>query len=251
MHFEPSDLDTFDKRVCSCRECAAWGPPAINWRKKRHPKHAPSVAWRGQWWWRNKHGYYIAWDADTKRLVYLHRRIWETHRGPIPEGFHIHHIDCDKQNNQITNFEPMHGVLHAAHHGIEFGLRQRSLGHKSVCCAQCGTEFVVTKLPSRKKFCSHACALADRRSTRISKARPHPICVCVICSTTFSALRRDAKFCSRKCSAASQDRTEYRRAYYLAHPEKWKGRKRMREERENNSNKRTRVRLDGCGRVST
>src|SRR5215469_17385379 len=107
MHGEPSNLAAGNRRICSCRECSKWGPPVIDWRKARHPKNAPSVAWRGQWWWRRCDGYYAAWDAKTRRPVLLHRKIWETHRGPLPKGVHIHHRDGNKANNQIDNLEPM------------------------------------------------------------------------------------------------------------------------------------------------
>src|ERR1700677_4201856 len=130
MHCKSSNLAAFDKRICSCRECAEWGPPAIDWRKSRHPKNAPSVAWRGQWWWRRSDGYYAAWDVISKKPVLLHRKIWEAHCGPVPHRFHVHHRDRDKQNNQIANLEPMHGTLHAEHHQIELGLLRRRVGSK-------------------------------------------------------------------------------------------------------------------------
>lgn len=33
----------------------------------------------------------------------LHRLIWETYKGPIPEGYIIHHINGDKKDNRIEN----------------------------------------------------------------------------------------------------------------------------------------------------
>ena len=223
MHRKSSNLDAVDKRICSCGECSGWRPPVVDWRKRRHPKNAPSVAWRGRWWWRNKIGYYTSWDRETKRPVLLHRTMWEVHRGPILPGFHIHHIDRDKENNQLWNLEPMLAKDHAEHHGIEIEARRSkaALGSKSVVCASCGNEFVVSKLPSRKKFCSYACIRANARASRPSQARPRPRCNCQICGKSFVAIRRDAKYCSRKCSTASQDRSAYARAYYLAHPEKY------------------------------
>lgn len=35
--------------------------------------------------------------------IKLHRAMWETFKGDIPEGFHIDHIDTDKANNNIEN----------------------------------------------------------------------------------------------------------------------------------------------------
>ena len=33
----------------------------------------------------------------------LHRDVWVHHNGPIPEGMHVHHIDGDTGNNNISN----------------------------------------------------------------------------------------------------------------------------------------------------
>lgn len=49
------------------------------------------------------HGYECF--TENGKVVYLHRRIWEQKNGPIPEGFHIHHIDGNKENNDISNLE--------------------------------------------------------------------------------------------------------------------------------------------------
>lgn len=33
----------------------------------------------------------------------IYRKIYESYYGPIPKGFHIHHVDGDHSNNQIDN----------------------------------------------------------------------------------------------------------------------------------------------------
>ncbi|WP_373277667.1 HNH endonuclease signature motif containing protein [Asaia astilbis] len=222
MHGEPPNLDAGTRKICSCGECAGWPAPIVDWRKSRRPKNAPSIAWRGQWWWRRKDGYYAAWSRETKRPVLLHRAIWEAHCRPLQKGEHLHHKDGNKANNQISNLEPMLASDHAAHHNIELGWKERIPANpKGRICAECKKPFEVEKLPSRKKFCSQACILSDRRKSRPSAAKPMPQCECAQCGASFIAARRDAKYCGRKCSTASQDRSEYSRAYYLAHPEKW------------------------------
>ena len=49
---------------------------------------------------------------------YLHRIVWEHHRGPIPDGYAVHHIDHNPANNRIENLEllafSVHAVLHMA-----------------------------------------------------------------------------------------------------------------------------------------
>ena len=38
-----------------------------------------------------------------KKMVMVHRIIWEIERGPIPKGFEIDHIDGIRNNNHINN----------------------------------------------------------------------------------------------------------------------------------------------------
>lgn len=52
----------------------------------------------------------------TANKVYLHRYIYEKENGKIPKGFIIHHIDEDRQNNNIDNLECItrkrHNIIH-------------------------------------------------------------------------------------------------------------------------------------------
>ena len=36
---------------------------------------------------------------------YVHRLVWETFNGDIPQGYEINHIDHNKQNNTLENLE--------------------------------------------------------------------------------------------------------------------------------------------------
>ena len=43
---------------------------------------------------------------EGKRLNrYVHRLVWQTFKGSIPEGYEINHIDHNKQNNFLYNLE--------------------------------------------------------------------------------------------------------------------------------------------------
>lgn len=39
----------------------------------------------------------------TKRINRSYRQIYEQHHGPIPKGYHIHHVDGNHTNNNIEN----------------------------------------------------------------------------------------------------------------------------------------------------
>lgn len=57
-------------------------------------------------------------DPETGKLrrEFVHRLVWMEHNGPIPEGFHVHHKDGDKTNNEISNLELLSDSMHAREH---------------------------------------------------------------------------------------------------------------------------------------
>ncbi len=137
-------------------------------------------------------------SRGTKRL---HRVVWEYHKGKIPEGYDIHHIDENKHNNDISNLAMVHNILHqrfTAKKRIkenpewfknfqELGLKSAAEWHKTEegrkqlleaakmswlkreyhkkNCEVCGKEYE-TPFPTRSKYCHNNCkakALRDRR----------------------------------------------------------------------------------------
>lgn len=51
-----------------------------------------------------------------------HRIVWQYHKGDIPDGLQINHIDGNKQNNHISNLETV-TPLENTRHAIRTGLR--------------------------------------------------------------------------------------------------------------------------------
>lgn len=144
-------------------------------------------------------GYYKA-DHAKYGGITMHRYVWERHHGGIPSGFHVHHIDGDKANNEISNLEVLSASEHSTHHGgtnkwvgSEANKKQlASINHKAKAwhsspegiewhkkngkaawekrvlyaknCIECGAEYE-TPYPTRAKYCSNNCkAKANRRS---------------------------------------------------------------------------------------
>ena len=60
-------------------------------------------------------GYYY---RKYPRTIYLHRYVWEFHNSKIPSNYHIHHIDENKDNNDISNLELISDSEHSKHHAI-------------------------------------------------------------------------------------------------------------------------------------
>ena len=61
-----------------------------------------------------KKGYTRIWVGDCHRM--LHDIVWENANGSIPDGYEIHHIDGDKQNNDIENLKLVTPLEHKRIH---------------------------------------------------------------------------------------------------------------------------------------
>ena len=55
----------------------------------------------------------------------LHRDVWKHHNGPIPAGMHIHHIDGDTANNDISNLACITSKQHWDEHRAESSERNK------------------------------------------------------------------------------------------------------------------------------
>ena len=55
-----------------------------------------------------------------KTYVLMHRLVYETFVGPIPEGYDVHHIDHNPKNNSLDNLQLLpsseHSMKHLAEH---------------------------------------------------------------------------------------------------------------------------------------
>lgn len=132
----------------------------------------------------------------------LHREVWKYHNGAIPHGYHIHHIDHDKTNNQIDNLECVSASKHLSQHWtdekkvwasknvVEKAMPAAKEWHKTedgrvwhrkhavemwkhiptykMNCTICGNEYK-TRRPAISKYCGDVCRARAFRA-RHSKA---------------------------------------------------------------------------------
>lgn len=156
----------------------------IEWRGqtfRRHPGH-PN---------RSLRVYFMATSAPRE---YLHRAIYKAHSGPIPAGWHVHHVDHDPLNNDPANLQAVSPTEHATHHG-------RHIPEILVVCA-CGMEFSARR--PWAKWCSPACKEAHRRAAGLVKQRPRKGAFtetrrCEECGAAYQASRPWQRFDSSPC----------------------------------------------------
>ena len=173
-----------------------------NWHK--HPK----IVFKGLNYYRDpRTGYYYHTDYEKKTKRLFHRDKWEVKAGiKIPEGFVVHHIDHNKENNRFDNLQVMARADHQRHHSLEgewVGSKEnleqlRAAGEKAaewhrsdegrawhsknskqawlkreqheLDCTVCGRKYL-TPYPTRSKFCHLNCkATALRRRRKAQKA---------------------------------------------------------------------------------
>lgn len=167
------------------------------------------------------------WISTTLPRIRAHVWVWKHHNGNIPNGMHIHHIDCNKSNNQIENIQlltckehrekhfskeradknlihiesirPLTKDWHRSEKGLEW---HREHGLKTwherqpfqVTCRQCG-KIEKTKT-YHQGFCSNSCKSSYRRKEGLDDEKRQ----CPICQTKFKVNKyAKTRTCSRKC----------------------------------------------------
>jgi hypothetical protein len=136
--------------------------------------------------------------------VRLHRLVWERAQGPIPEGFHVHHINGDSGNNALSNLDAVSrsdhlGKIHgpasgargletievarlaaSAWHGSEAGrawhaahydlhIRPAMQRRVPATCEECGAGYMVAAARvAQGRFCGNNCKARALRKRRKS-----------------------------------------------------------------------------------
>lgn len=183
---------------------------------------------------RKSQGYYYSPRDDKKGCDMLHRMVYICNKGEIPKGYHIHHIDGDKSNNDISNLECIssyeHHKKHSENmseeqlekirknlqenvrpkadiwHGTEAGKEWHKFHYEMMkeklhekvkkCCVVCGKEYE-TKRKNTGLYCSPKCAAKARRNSGIDNEER----ICKNCGNVFVANKYSKKqFCNKKCA---------------------------------------------------
>ena len=192
-----------------------------------------TITYKGRRFCPDGKGYYYN-SSIRKRL---HQCIWEDANGPVPKGYQIHHIDGNKDNNDLSNLTCISAKEHRKLHFDQMSEEQQNRvrrnmeenarpaaieWHKSdagkdwhsihsrqqwenhafdreLICSNCGKSFIghLAK-KGGNTFCSNACKSAYRRKMKVDCV-PR---ICPICGKQFLASKFDKReviTCSRSC----------------------------------------------------
>lgn len=186
---------------------------------------------------KDKHtGYYLSAKPIEGHRKRLHVYVWErSHGKSVPVGYHVHHINGDKNNNEPMNLELLSRYSHLAYHGknnltqnIEWrekfhasGIKAAPLWHASASghkwhkehyeqmkeklyvaheekCTFCNKS-LVAYAHRKQYFCSNKCKSAFRRRSGIDNESRK----CEVCGKEFVCSKYSKqRTCSRKCGKA-------------------------------------------------
>ena len=169
-------------------------------------------------------GYWISTDYPRIRA---HRWVWINIHGQIPKGYHIHHKDEDKSNNQIENLELIEKSRHIKHHWNEekrarckklmddvrhltkkwHASEEGHAWHKlhglhcwkkrkeiTIVCETCGKK-TITKT-YHQRYCSNSCKSKARRLSGVDDIIKN----CERCNRQFISNKyAKQRFCNRVC----------------------------------------------------
>lgn len=143
-----------------------------------------------------KTGYYLSSRLIDGRRKRLHVYIWECEKGNIPEGYSIHHIDEDKSNNTISNYELMTNSRHTRLHGIEnsFDNYNKMINNLYENAIPASKEWH-SSLEGKKWHREHYESMKDK----LNVAREF---VCDNCGNKFLSKKYKSRFCTNKCKSA-------------------------------------------------
>lgn len=180
----------------------------------------------------SKTGYYLAnrptYNGHRERL---HVFVWRINNGEVPEGYHIHHMDEDKGNNEIENLACVPGNMHRGYHSKKFAelhpdvvkanmgkaqakasewhrsvqgrawhskhMQEQVFDEREYTCEYCGKRFKA--LPyGAVKYCSNGCKAKARYRAGLDNEER----ACAVCGKVFTVNKYSrTQCCSRECAA--------------------------------------------------
>ena len=202
------------------------------------------VEFNGQEYIQTANRYYFCVLPGRKRkgAKQLHKAVWEFYnQRDVPDGYHVHHIDFNRDNNDISNLVVLPAKEHLSLHGKRNFSRPEyaqkiyatldtirdstkewhgsaegkewhrqhtleSLGKAwekrfERICIQCGTVFMTSHEDAL--YCCQKCGNRYRKGFGKTYTKE-----CVVCGKEYQTkLPKKAKFCSSKCRGIAATKT--------------------------------------------
>lgn len=143
----------------------------------------------------DKTGYYLSSIINGKRYR-LHRYIWEYYKGEIPKGYHIHHKDHNKDNNELSNLELLTKEEHIKRHKEEMSkeLIEKYIDNLNKYARPKAIEWHKSEEGKKWHKKQYGVSLGNRKKE---------IFICEYCGKEYETYKqKENKFCSQKCKSA-------------------------------------------------
>ena len=140
-------------------------------------------------------------NAERKGAKQLHRAVWEFYNGTIPDGYHVHHIDGDVDNNEISNLECLPAKEHLRRHAHknaqdpQYVEKQKSSIKKAGEAAKAWHSSPNGKEWHKKHVANSIGKVLENRQTK----------QCEFCGADFKALPW-SRFCCQSCQEKARRR---------------------------------------------
>lgn len=118
LYLEGYSLSGVAKKIKVTRQCVFKAFMRRGYELRKINKR-PEQWYDGKKFTLRNHGYF---ELTTSPRTLLHRYIWSKERGDIPDGWDIHHINNNKLDNRIDNYECLKKSEHTKLHAKERGL---------------------------------------------------------------------------------------------------------------------------------
>ena len=80
------------------------------------PQKYPIIEFEGRKYYRTDVGSMVYYRTQPPERRYLHRDMWVSAHGPIPDGMDIHHLNGDGCDNRMENFSMLSAAVHMRQH---------------------------------------------------------------------------------------------------------------------------------------
>ena len=154
--------------------------------------------------------YFQRFNSKKQSVDYLHRIIWVDKNGEVPKNCHIHHIDENTLNNDISNLECLTRSEHVKKHNDLWNNTTKNLEHlKSI-------QPLSAKWHSTVEGKEWHVAQAKQSWVGRKKEKTS---VCLVCHKNFLSYIANSKYCSKKCSSKYWTRERRKEAKLNANSE--------------------------------